>query len=89
MNDGTSNLQDDVKSCRSSCRSMDADYFSFNQDNNACWCKSSNAGRMQGVGIESGETSCSGEMRILINCFCETFYSRMCTVDYPCIYIYM
>ena len=62
VNDGSANMQADAESCRSSCRSMDADYFTFHEVNNGCWCKSSNAVRMQVVGSVSGETSCPGEM---------------------------
>lgn len=62
VNDGTSNVQSDVPSCRSSCKSMGADYFGFNYGGNKqCWCKNSNAGRMQQFGVVSGETSCPGE----------------------------
>ena len=62
VNDGTSNVQSDVASCRSSCKSMGADYFDFNYGGNKeCWCKNSNAGRKQQVGVVSGETSCPGE----------------------------
>ena len=62
VNDGTSNVQSDVASCRSSCKSMGANYFDFNYGGNKeCWCKKSNAGRKQQVGVVSGETSCPGE----------------------------
>ena len=62
VNNGTLNVQSDVASCRSSCKSMGADYFGFNYGiNQQCWCKNSNAGRMQKNGIVSGETSCPGE----------------------------
>ena len=60
VNDGPTNLQPDVESCRSVCKSMAAGYFTFHKGNNACWCKSSNAGRKETVGKVSGET-CSGE----------------------------
>ena len=61
VNNGTLNVQSDVASCRSSCKSMGADYFDFNYGGNKeCWCKNSNAGRTQQVGVVSGETSCPG-----------------------------
>ena len=47
----------DVDSCRSSCSSMGAPYFSYN-DQMKCKCKSSNAGRRAMDGTVSGETSC-------------------------------
>ena len=62
VNDGSSNIQPDVESCRASCRSIGAGYFThLTQSNKFCWCKNSNAGRTQSVGKVSGETSCSGE----------------------------
>ena len=47
----------DVDSCRSSCSSMGAPYFSYNNQMK-CKCKSSNAGRRAMDGTVSGETSC-------------------------------
>ena len=49
--------QPDVDSCRSSCSSMGAPYFSYN-DKMKCKCKDSDAGRRFMDGTVSGETSC-------------------------------
>ena len=62
MNVGSTNIHPDVESCRASCRSMGAGYFTYKKPPILhCWCKSANAGRKQVVGRVSGET-CSGEI---------------------------
>ena len=48
----------DVDSCRSSCSSMGAPYFSYYDKRMKCTCKSTDAGRIAKDGIVSGETSC-------------------------------
>ena len=58
-NDLSKMKKPDVASCRSSCSSMGAGYFTyrgdiFEQDSNMCYCKDSNAGRGAGVGRVSG-----------------------------------
>ena len=61
VNDGLNNKQQNVESCRSSCRSMSAKYFDFNHSGNkGCYCKKSNAGRRVVRGVISGETMCTG-----------------------------
>ena len=64
VNNGASNIQPDVESCRASCGSMGAGYFTHltlhSTQFNECWCKSSNAVLETSVGRVSGET-CSGE----------------------------
>ena len=47
-----------VDSCRSSCRSIDAPYFSYYDKRMKCTCKSTDAGRIAKDGIVSGETLC-------------------------------
>ena len=65
INNGLANKQPDFASCRSSCKSMGAQYFGFNYaGNRGCYCKNSNGGEKQQSGVISGETSCSGEMSI-------------------------
>ena len=46
-----------VDSCRSSCSSMGAPYFSYN-DEMKCKCKDSDAGRRAMDGTVSGDSSC-------------------------------
>ena len=61
MNDGVANVQPDVASCRESCRPVGAKYFGFNYGGNrACYCKSSNSGRIPRSGVTSGNTMCPG-----------------------------
>ena len=65
LNDGLENKQKDVESCRSSCRSMNANYFDFNYNSNkGCFCKDSNKGRRPTEGVISGGTKCSGNILI-------------------------
>ena len=59
VNDGQSNTQPDPESCRASCRSIGAGYFTWHPDER-CYCKSSDAGREKSDGDVSGET-CLGE----------------------------
>ena len=59
VNDRQSNKQPDVESCRASCMSIAAGYFTWHPDER-CNCKSSDAGREQSNGDVSGET-CLGE----------------------------
>ena len=66
LNDGLKNTQKDVESCRSSCKSMNADYFDFNyRGNKGCYCKDSRSGRNVVKGVISGETKCAGNINIL------------------------
>ena len=69
VNNGKNNVQANVTSCRASCRSRAAAYFSFKRDiDRACWCKNSSAGREAKRGVVSGETSCRpGEIIIQFN----------------------
>ena len=76
VNDGSSNVQTDVESCRASCRSIGVDYFVYKTNNDYCWCKSSNAGRTPKQDTVSGETSCSGEIEFLQ----ETFIKPLCSL---------
>ena len=58
---GMNNKQPDAESCRSSCGSKGAKYFTWkgpNQEN--CWCKSSDSGRASQTGRVSGDVG-SGE----------------------------
>ena len=73
---GGDTVQPDVESCRSSCSSMGATYFTYRVTVNRCFCKNSNVGRTSTSGFISGDTSCLGEMS-----FCLTFYSMMHTAD--------
>ena len=67
LNDGLNNKQKDVESCRSSCKSMNADYFDFNyRGNKGCHCKISNIGRRAVKGVISGETKCAGIVKFLL-----------------------
>ena len=54
--------QPDFESCRASCRSLGAQYFTHNtntkKNNKACWCKNGNANKKQQVGKVSGATQC-------------------------------
>ena len=68
-NDLSEMTKPDVASCRSSCSSMGAGYFTYTRVNKKCYCKDSNAGRQQMGGRVSGETSCRGEFRLQIVCF--------------------
>ena len=63
-NDLSEMTKPDVASCRSSCSSMGAGYFTYKRVNKKCYCKDSNAGRGTGVGRVSGATSCPGEFRL-------------------------
>ena len=79
-NDLSKMKKPDVASCRSSCSSMGAGYFTyrgdiFEQDSNMCYCKDSNAGRGAGVGRVSGATSCPGEFRLQNICFKKFLFS--------------
>ena len=69
VNNGKNNVQPDVKSCRASCRSLGAAYFSFKRDiDQACWCKKSSAGRTVSKGVVSGKTLCRpGEILLQLN----------------------
>ena len=51
-------IEPDVDSCRSSCSSMGAPYFSYITNEMKCKCKDSNAGRRAKNGRVSGDTSC-------------------------------
>merc|ERR1719471_691840 len=57
---GMDNLQPDPESCRSSCRSKGAKYFSWKPNQNDCWCKTSDSGRTGEQGAVSGDVG--GEM---------------------------
>ena len=63
-NDVSHMTKPDVASCRSSCSSMGASYFTYIRDDTMCYCKDSNAGRRPLGGHVSGETSCTGEFRL-------------------------
>ena len=52
---GMDNLQPDPESCRSSCRSKGAKYFSWKPNQNDCWCKTSDSGRTGEQGTVSGD----------------------------------
>ena len=58
---GLNNKQPDVESCRSSCISKGAKYFSWSgpriigNAQNVCWCKTSNSGRVYQLGKVSGD----------------------------------
>ena len=60
VNVGSSNIQPDVESCRSSCHAMGASHFTHDQrtPQAGCWCKNSDAGRGTSVGEISGDTAC-------------------------------
>ena len=63
-NDVSHMTKPDVASCRSSCSSMGASYFTYIRDDTMCYCKDSNAGREAKGGRVSGATSCTGEFRL-------------------------
>ena len=53
---GMDNKQPDVESCRSSCSSKGAKYFSwFSSAQNTCWCKTSDSGRVYELGAVAGD----------------------------------
>ena len=57
LNVGGNNKQADAEACRLSCRSIiGANYFGLVNQN--CWCKSSDAGRMDKVGVVAGNVKC-------------------------------
>ena len=62
INNGVNNVQPDIESCRLSCLTLGATYFSFNNNNGRCFCKNSNAGRKVSDTMTSGETTCTGEV---------------------------
>ena len=55
----------DIASCRSTCNSLGAGYFSYIISTGICWCKDSDAGRRQFNNRMSGET-CLGEFKLYI-----------------------
>jgi len=61
----------DVPTCRSACRDNGTDYFTYSffgsGGTNLCYCKSSDSGRVDRDGRESGKTSCTA-------CECEENY---------------
>ena len=69
LNDGWNNKQDDAEACRLSCRSISgANYFGWpspkfpnSASHKNCWCKSSDAGRKDFVGIVAGNVNCVGK----------------------------
>ena len=69
LNDGVNNQQADAEACRLSCRSISgANYFDWTSpkfDNSyyhgGCWCKDSDAGRKDSVGVVSGNVNCVDE----------------------------
>ena len=61
VNDGNSNIQLDVHSCRSSCLAIHAPYFSYHPTTTKqCWCKRTDAGRRTKAGAVAGTTACAG-----------------------------
>ena len=61
INVGTTNIQPDVDSCRSSCHAIHAPYFSYHPMTSlACWCKSTDAGRRTYPDAVAGGTACAG-----------------------------
>ena len=59
VNDGTTNIQPDVDSCRSSCHAIHAPYFSYHPKiDKRCWCKSTDAGRTTFAHAVAGDTAC-------------------------------
>ena len=71
LNDGLEDpKQDDAESCRSFCKSdyPSAKYFTWvgpdvtwQRGRNACWCKDSDSGRMDGRGKTSGAVTCGNQ----------------------------
>ena len=60
---GMNNKQPDAESCRSSCGSKGAKYFSWHSagaNQEGCWCKSSDSGRASQTGRVAGDVG-SGE----------------------------
>ena len=69
VNDGTTNIQPDVDSCRSSCHAIYAPYFSYHpMTNQRCWCKSTDAGRTTYAGAVAGGTACAGKKNFYSKC---------------------
>ena len=61
VNDGNSNIQPNVDSCRSSCDAIHAPYFSYHpKTTKACMCKSTDAGRTTLNDAVSGASACAG-----------------------------
>ena len=67
--DGLNNKQPDAEACRLSCRSISgAKYFDWSSPryhdsyyHKGCWCKDSDVGRRESVGVISGNVNCVGK----------------------------
>ena len=58
----------DFESCLSSCKTAypSALYFTLNQHNGNCWCKTSASGRYTTMGTISGEINCTGKSLVRV-----------------------
>ena len=71
VNNGLNNRQDDVEACRLSCRTVaGSDFFDWvspdyhdSNFHNSCWCKHSDSGRQDSVGVISGNVNCVGKLQ--------------------------
>ena len=67
VNNGPEDLQPDMESCRSFCKTKNVPYFEYvkpgssqlnDRYQGSCWCVASKSGRVEQIGSVSGDTNC-------------------------------